>query len=447
MNWKKYFWTRWILPVAGVFLLGWTLGACNLLEVNNPNNLVEEDLNNPAAAEAMANGVEATVTRAVGAIMAPYGTVSDELTWVGSRDAWGQLDLGNVDDPFNEFTDAAFPYVAEARWWADDVIKRLEQFQQEGKLRDRIQLARAYLYGAVIYITIADMFDDFAFSDRQEPGPPIGRDGIPALYDKAVNYLDNALPIAQAEGEASMQKAILTLRARAKYDKALRNKIYPGNVDTANPLVNDAGAVADAQAALALLGTEDFAFKLDFDPSAPDLINGAVSVGFQVNSRLELRFGNTYIEPTDDNKRVKRVSFQDIIDPVVHPFMEKTIEDFVAAERYMDITVSSAREMHLILAEAALASGDEAGFTTHINHLRAMDGLTPYSGQVPAIDMLKHARQTYLFLQGRRLADHYRFDVPSPEWQPVGTAVKKPGSFFPITITEIQANPLIGGSK
>ena len=68
--------------------------------------------------------------------------------------------------------------------------------------------------------------------------------------------------------------------------------------------------------------------------------------------------------------------------------------------------------MHLILAENSLANGDNAGFTTHINHIRAMDGLTEYSGQIDAQEMLLHTRRVNLFLQGRRLSDHYRFASP-----------------------------------
>jgi hypothetical protein len=46
-----------------------------------------------------------------------------------------------------------------------------------------------------------------------------------------------------------------------------------------------------------------------------------------------------------------------------------------------------------------------------------------------------------LFLQGRRLADHYRFDDPSPEWNP--EAKSDDGTFLPIAITEVRSNPNI----
>ena len=147
-----------------------SVAGCGILDVENPNNLIEEDLGNPAAAESMVNGVEAAVTRALGFITAPYSVATDECTWVGSRDAWGQLDAGAIDFPGNEFTDQAFPYVGEARWMADDFKVRLENFGGSSAA-----LARLNLYHAIIYTTIADMFDDFVIgSERTEPSPPVG---------------------------------------------------------------------------------------------------------------------------------------------------------------------------------------------------------------------------------------------------------------------------------
>lgn len=65
--------------------------------------------------------------------------------------------------------------------------------------------------------------------------------------------------------------------------------------------------------------------------------------------------------------------------------------------------------MHLIIAENALANGDEATFAAHINKIRALDGLTEYTDQIDAQDLLEHSRRVNLFLQGRRISDHYRF--------------------------------------
>jgi hypothetical protein len=122
------------------------LAACSgLLDVENPNNVGEDALTEPGAATAMANGAGATVTRALTAILSPYGAVTDELTYVGSRDAYGYADQGEVSDPFNEFADASFPEMAEARWTTATAVARLKAFSDSASLEVPNDLARALL--------------------------------------------------------------------------------------------------------------------------------------------------------------------------------------------------------------------------------------------------------------------------------------------------------------
>lgn len=433
------------LPVLAISLgVGLMVAGCNVLEVDNPNNLIEEDLNNPSASTAMANGTEASVARALGAIFAPYHTATDELTWIGSRDAWSELDIGTVSNALNEFTDAAFPYVAEARWQADEFIGRLEGFKEDGTLPNNTALGRMYLYGAVIYTTIADMFEDFPLgSDRREGAPPVGPSNMSSLYDTALQYVDNGLQLVPEGSE--YETALMGLRARIQFSKSVWEKVNPPGQVASDPLVNNAGAVADAQAALEMM-SDDFVYELELVASSPDLVVGDLSMALQVNNRAELGFGTTYIDPSSDgtyspDDENSAVTFTDMITGEVHPHLKETIDQFVAEREYADIPVVSAREMHLILAEAALAGNPNVDFQAQINALRALDDLEPYDGQGDAAferQLLVQSRQVNLFLQGRRLADHYRFDDPSAEW--TGSR-DEPGTFFPITITEIRANP------
>src|SRR5216117_4468492 len=99
--------------VAALLLVAAATGCSSLLDVKNPNNVNESDLNNPASAAAQANGVLASLTRAWGNILTPYSMATDELTWIGSRDAWRNLDEGQISEPTNEFVDAAYFYVGE----------------------------------------------------------------------------------------------------------------------------------------------------------------------------------------------------------------------------------------------------------------------------------------------------------------------------------------------
>jgi hypothetical protein len=429
----------WRGPVLVLSVVAGLTGCKDILDVENPNNLLEENLGDPAAARPMVNGASATLARGIGAMLGPYATVTDEAAWAGSRDAWRELDQGNLADPRNEFTDDAFRYISQGRWTADEAVRRLEAFDQEKKLTDRPQLARAYLFAAIAYTTVGDMFDDFVISDRRDAGKPIGEANMAQMYDRAIQYADKGIKVAQETKSADFETALLAMRARAKHAKGVWAKLNPAGKVPANPLVSDAGAVADAKAVLGRVGMSDYKFHLNL--SNDDLAYaGEASLAYNLFQRGELGIGSAFGKVTT---RAIQVNLKDPIEKVADPVVAAELARLQKAEIYQPIVAVSAREIHLILAEDALARGDEAEFTKHVNHVRAMDKLTPYSGQIPAVDMLQHARRVNLFLQGRRLADMYRFGVRSPEWQvnPPSTAAKTPGTFFPVTCIEVRSHP------
>jgi len=431
--------------------------ACSgLLDVENPNNVNQDNLNNPAAAAALANGALSATARAWGTVLTPYSEATDELTWIGSRDAWSDLDQGYLSGITNEFVDGAFPSVAQARWLSDESIKRLGAFAAAGVLPDSNDLARSYLYGAISYVTIGDMFDDWPIgSDRTQAAPPLGPANMAQVYDTAIVYTNRGIAIAQSTGNAELVLDLTAMRARARHAKVVWQKLNPFSAATlANPLVNDAGAVADANAALTLAAaTPDWMYRFNYSSGTI-----STSIGFEVNQRLESRFGDPYIFPTADNKRVDSIRLRDPIDNVPDPVLTRTIDEFVTGVQYGSLTVLSSREMYLILAEARLAQGDSVGAATFINNIRALNTksatdtakLTPYNplnaAHPRALAMLQHERRVNLFLQGRRLADHYRFGVPADKWPLNAEARLQPGTVFPITNTERLANCYINGT-
>ncbi len=432
---------------ALLVLLSLSLYNCDdLLEADNPNNLLEQDLEDARAFGPMVNGLEATVVRAHGNIYASYHTSTDEMIWVGSRDAYQQLNFGFIGDPLNEFSDGAFPYVAEARWWGDEVIRRGEAFRSEGTLLDGDEeaLGRAYLYTSSLYIMLADIYDDFVLtSNKLEPGLPVGPANMNSLYTTALTYISNALALDISD---DIEIALMGLRARAQFNNGIWSKVNP--VNTADPLVSSAEAASSATAALAMM-SGDYKYKLETDPAAGGTVAG-LDIGAETNDRNEITISATYAVLNDAGKQPKdvtapetSVSLMDPIDNIPDPALYTAIREFTQAIQYPDYTIVSAREMYLILAEHALAGGDNDGFTENINNVRALDGLSDYAGQIDALDMLKHARRVNFFLQGRRLADHYRFDEPSEYWLNNSDAVTNPGTFFPIAIIEIRANPNI----
>jgi hypothetical protein len=422
------------------------MGGCDAFfktDVTNPNAVVEERLADPAAATALANGVGASLTRSITAIWGPYGVASDELSWIGSREFWGALDAGDLTDPLNEYTDAAYPLLSETRYLAEFAIAQLEALDKTSALRNRVDLARAYLYAGVTYALIAHMYDDFVLgTDRLSETAPVGEANMVRLFDTAVQHLDKGLAVAQATSNVELQRQILGARAKAKYQKALWQKLKPARTRPADPLINDAGAVADARAALATMPS-DYRWRLT--PVANNL--AALNIGFEMNQRLEIRAGNAYINPDPPANTRPRAGIAGIRlnDPVTgqpDPTLARAIDECCrqSVAEYVAFTLVSAREMHLILAEAALAAGNTADFVSRINEVRTTAGLPAYNGTSPAPrEMLIHSRRVNLFLQGYRLHDLYRFGERADNWIATSIASRK-ACFFPIANIERQSN-------
>lgn len=440
--------TTRVLSLGAALALAATTGCDNPFgtDVRNPNAVIEDALADAAGATTLVNGLGASVTRALASVYGPYHTATDELTWVGSREFWKNLDDGDVADPVNEYTDGSYPFVSEARWLANYTIARVVGFEAAGTLRNRADYVRAHVFGAVIYVTIADMFDDFIIgSDRTVTTAPIGENNMQVMYDSAVAMLDRALPVAVALNNAELQRQVLALRARAKFSRAVWGRVKPARTTPADPLVNDAGAVADANAALALM-VGSYRYRLT--PTAQNL--PGINVGFEMNNRGELRGGDLFViaDPTRPIVPAPGLDGIRMLDPVTgnkSPTVAAAIDACCrpAVGNNTPFTIISAREMMLILAEGRLAANDNPGFDTFLNQSRAVDGLPPYDAAAPGAltrrQMLEYERKTQLFFQGRRLMDMYRFGTRDPRWLTTASAHNR-SCFLPITYQERLAN-------
>ncbi len=419
-------------------------GCSSLLEVDNPNNVSSGALDVPAAAPAIVNGAINTGAQAISSLLNAYTIISDETFQTGSRDDYRLLDTGEIDANTNEYLQASYLQAMRARWMAEQAIAKVSQFDADGSLLDRQLLAQAYLMGAVMYDNIANMFDDAAISDRTASGPNLGEMAMVQLYDSALKWLDAAEPIATGANRSN----VLAMRARVKFDRAVWQKLNPPGTTPADPLVNDAGATADATAALATM-SGDYFFDLltDLNNSGDDASGG---VGFEMNSRVEHTPDSAAFVRIDlTNKKPAAITAIDPVTGALDAGAVTMINRFIAPDDINNppLAQTSQREMLLILAEAALAAGNNAGFDTHINALRALDGKAPYTGAGPSrLDLLKWERRINLVFQGRRLVDMYRFGIKDPRWISTSIAVRKPGCLLPIPRIEREANALITGT-
>ncbi len=423
-----------------------SLSSCQLFstEVKNPNAVTEDAIATAsAAATSLVTGLYGAVNAAGNQLVGTIGVASDELTWVGSREYWNLLDVGDVGDPLNEYTDGQFPYLAQARWLGNYVLPKLEDYDKANTLRNRADLAQAYFLTATIYTMIGESYEDFVISsDRIVNGAPVGDVNMRIMFDSAVTYLNKGLVVAQALNNTPLQARILGLRARTKFSRAVWTSLRAPRGFPSQPLINDVGANADATAALVAMGANSFRYRFEV---VTQNNGGYFSTGGEMNSRLEIRAGSRYINTTSAGTRpLDGIVGIKLLDPVTgqaDPVTAANIDECcrLASTTNVGWTATSAKEMQLILAEAALATNNTAEFTTRINAVRAVNSLPGWTGSPSANEMLIHERAVSLFLQGRRLNDHYRFQIRSDKW--VSTRGLKP-CFFPISYNERQQNPL-----
>jgi starch-binding outer membrane protein, SusD/RagB family len=424
-----------------------TLGACNLFEtdVTNPNAVVEDALSDPAGANTLVNGLGASLIRAHNQVVGTVGTASDELTWAGSREYWKLLDEGDIADPVNEYVDGQFPYVAEARWMADYTAIKLRAFGTQ--IRVPADRPRALTYAGMAYLLIGENYEDFIIaSDRQANAAPLGEANFLTVFDSSIAYFTQAITAARAISNAEWERNALGLRARARFSKAVVQRFRPARNPgtTASPyLINDAGATADAAAALALM-TGAYRFQL---ASNAQNNGGYFSTGFEITQRLEIRAGSEYVNTNPAATRpldgLDGIKLTDPVSGAKDPVLARAIDECcrLSTGQFLSITATSSAEMLLILAEAALAAGNTTEFTTHINALRALNGVPPWAGTPSALNILKHGRRMNLFMQGRRLLDHHRFGDKADRWLTTSVAYRK-ACLNPISYNERLQNPL-----
>ena len=408
-------------------LLGFTLIGCDL-DVDNPNSLLEGDLQDPSAAAALANGAWNASLRGITYMMMPHAVATDESVWIGSRDAWYQIDKGGMTNVYNEFVDQAWPYISEARWMSDKAVSILEGLGAD--LPNNQDLVLAYLSGAMVRVYIADMFEDFVYSDKTEAGVPVGAANMSQLYDEALALLGKASSIATGDNAVK----VLSLVARTRHAKAVWGKVNP--VNTASPYVS-AGA-SEAAAAAAMMSA-DWKWRMNFSSSTVSNYMAG-----QINDRQEMDlFQNALVETATPGAGGDPQP-NDPVTGLPDSRMTAIATEFRAGgggTSWTPVTITSLREMHLIIAESKKAGGDDAGCLAELNALRTFDSLDPYPSGTDAGTALQHERRANLFLQSRRLSDMYRFDLTSTVWDAVEKSPS--GSFFPITISEIRSNPNI----
>jgi hypothetical protein len=433
-----------LLAVAAVF----TLTGCGLLDVDNPNSLVESSIQQEAAANGVANGSLRLVSDAVSSVWEAPAVVADELYWTGSRDAWGQLDQGFIGDPLNEFTDGAFPNLGQAVWMAQNAVDILEGHVANNPGDDDFakDLARAQMFNGIILMVTGEIQDDMTFSDKQTDGAPVGPANMGGVIDRAIANLDAAVTGFGALAETELQISARALRARAHMSRAIWNNNNP--TATVGTAMAFPAALADANAVIAAKANSDWKYSLTYSEAASQN-----SMASNVNNRGENQIDLSLVENTGPGASA-RTGVVNLVDPFDNA-PDVTVAAMVTAfgdDQYGPLTLASERLMRLIVAEDALANGNTGTFETQINAIRALDShASTYTySAANAVQALTHHRRVNTLFMGLRLQDMYRWGLQATSYQGVpwdsqSEAAANPGEMLPITIIEIRANCNLNG--
>lgn len=368
----------------------------SLLSVDAPSQMPADDLENPTNAALLVNGAVADFECAYGAFVVVQGLIADELgdaqlgaaSWpYDRRDADLQPggDYGFQGCAGNQRMGVYTP-LSTARWSADNALTYLQNWTDEQVPNRTALIARAALYAGFSY----NLLGMGMCSAAIDGGPEVS---TAELFALAEARFTTAIDAATSAGLTDVATAAHAGRARVR--------LYQGN---------GTGAVADAQ-----LVPLDFTYDATASQDNTRRYNRVFAANrLATNYTIEEQSRNIMTGGVEDPRTLTSSAGVNANDGTT----------LWVQHKYMDysspIPIVTGGEAQLIIAE--VQGGDDA--VDIINVLRDRAGVPDFAGGTPAEieDALVEERRRELWLQGHRLYDIARFDVPR---------VPAPGTDYP----------------
>lgn len=398
--------------------------ACDF-SVTNPGPVQDRFLDDPAAHEALASGAAKLIAHSLGQFAYTGGVVSREITASGLVGRFGievraRAGILHEEDKPEHWDDAQ-----QARWTAEDGVRRLNAVVPEGELEAYTPAARLYLMAGYANRLLGENVCEGVI------------DGSPAqshmvYFERAEQHFSNAIRIADNAGEQELHTAA-----------------FAGRASVRGALGDWTGAVQDAQEV-----PDDFDFTARY--SSDEELQYNRHYWTVANSPYRAQsVWNTYYEDYYRNTGDPRTPWGEDPD---FPFGGSAPEGDVPwlfqlkfASRDSPINLSSGIEARLIEAEAALNIGEWEQAMALINGVRVgvvsdLTGEPLEAWAATSIEeawaALKRERGIALWLEGRRLGDMRRWlaDGVPGDVDPMQDMTDR-SLCFPISITERQTNP------
>ncbi|MEQ9568711.1 MAG: RagB/SusD family nutrient uptake outer membrane protein [Longimicrobiales bacterium] len=406
----------------GVWTLGLAVlaaGCGDLFDIENPGEILDDDLNDPELIDVLITGLSSDVSDFVDNVAFDVARLSDEMAGSGSyadtgyfRTGWAeQGSVGGIWDQAHE-----------AVWMSELHIERIEGLLEPGEFSASDPVSRALVFEGVAHRTLGENYCQVVYSDPDEYGSLQPRT---VAFDSALVAFNQALTFGSEHHTAA---------------RAGLASVYAAKGDWAQ-------AVSNAQQV-----PDDFEWYAYYD------INDNANIVYdETHDRAEMSAFNTLagsMNPQDPRAPFTKCeeggcSTTNGADGVTTMWRQEKVLD-----EDDEIIVLSGKEARLIEAEAALVAGDLEEFTTQINRVRALYGLDPIdepatagSLEFPnawddAWSILDGERHLTLWLEGRRLWDLHRWDHPFLDggqivWEPE----PRRDSCMPVPQGECSVNP------
>lgn len=409
-------------PLIALFFL--TAGCGDLFDIENPGEILDEDLNDPDLIPILITGLSSDVSDFVDTGAFDVARISDEMAGSGSYADTGPFRVGWADQ---DYVAPVWEQAHEARWMAELHAERIQNMDVSAS-EAAPYLARNYLFAGIAHRALGENYCQVVYSEPEaaDYGTLQPRS---VAFQKAVESFNTAMSFASGDAD-------FTAGAHAGLASAY---VGLGQWDEA---VQHAAQVPD-----------DYEFLVFYDQNDNENI-----VYDETHNRHEMSAFGTYAATfaTPGDPRAPWIDCREGgcpnelgTDGVTTHFRQEKYDNYGA-----EIVQLSGKEARLIEAEKALMDGNMNEFAAQINRVRDLYDLPhidpPASAgalEYPnAFDdgwsILDGERFLTLWLEARRLWDLHRWDHPFLD----GGTVAWPGeprrdSCMPVPASECRVNP------
>lgn len=405
---------RWIRVAAVGAVV--PLAACgDLLSVEAPGRISDEDLNTLNAFPALVAGMAWDLTNAYDATVLYTSTIASGELWHSGSYAITEEARGIL---VPEDMNGEWASMQQARWVAENGIERMRAVFEDAGRGDAFArsplVAKAYLYAGLSNRLLGESVCSTAIDGGAEQPHTVH-------FSRAQEHFTRAIEIGQAAGSSEVVDAARAGRASVR--------AWQGDW---------AGAVTDAEAV-----PVDHVFEVIFNQE------NANDLWIETHARPEFTVWNTPLQAAPDDPRapwiVVLLANGDTATGAngATPFFRQ----LKYAETGADVAATKGTEMLVLRAEAALRDNDIQGAFALLNEAREfhdMDALAAPTSIEAAWDVLQSERLATLWLEGRHFWDVRRFFEAGPSSPMYNPFLEGRDTCFPISENERRSNPNLG---